>query len=635
MVGVARDLAAALHVPFSIPVPAHLVAEGVETADIAVEDDARELCARFTGTVIEDVGNVEAPALVRHRLALAGMRPVSPVVDISNYVMLELGQPNHPYDIEHLGGRGLVVRRGRPSETVTTLDGATRHLSPEDCVIADANGAAVGVGGIMGGAAAEISSSTRAILLEMANFEPRAVSATGKRLGLSSEARTRFERGVDPELPPIAIDRFVELLGPGARRGETVDIYPTKTAPVVVKLRAARANLVLGTALSSRDCADLLGPIGFGSVASGPEELDVTVPTWRPDCEREIDLVEEVARLYGYERIARSLPARPGGWGGLTAYQKDRRRVRQVLLGVGASEAWTASFCSPADLQRSGLSVQGVLEVENPLDQSQGLLRPSLLPGLLGALRYNRERQAGALCLFEIGSVFRHPGPTDSGPRALAQVVEREQLGLAAVGDGADATYAVRTWQVLARGLRIEGGSLGQAVPGHQGLGTPDIVNWDALHPSRRAVVSLGSGPIGALGEVAPEVAGRYGLDGRVAVLLVDLELLLKGQRRAWDALSVSRYPAADVDLAFNVADEVATGEVAATISTAAGSLLESLALFDIWRDASLGEGRRSLAFRLRLRSAERTLTDEEVAHVRQRVVASVSAAHGATLRGG
>ncbi|MGC8626947.1 MAG: phenylalanine--tRNA ligase subunit beta, partial [Acidimicrobiales bacterium] len=228
VMGVARDLAAALHVPFNIPTPAHAVAEGVETANIALDDDARELCGRFTGTVIEDVGDVEVPALLRHRLVLAGMRPISPVVDISNYVMLELGQPNHPYDIDRLGGRGLVVRRGRPGETLATLDGATRHLSPEDCVIADANGAAVGVGGIMGGAAAEISRSTRAVLLEMANFDPRAVSATGKRLGLSSEARTRFERGVDPELPPLAIDRFVELLGPRARRGETADIYPAK-----------------------------------------------------------------------------------------------------------------------------------------------------------------------------------------------------------------------------------------------------------------------------------------------------------------------------------------------------------------------------------------------------------------------
>ncbi|MGC8626948.1 MAG: hypothetical protein ACP5VR_05210, partial [Acidimicrobiales bacterium] len=398
--------------------------------------------------------------------------------------------------------------------------------------------------------------------------------------------------------------------------------------------RAARANLVLGTALSGRDCAGLLGPIGFSSVASGPEELDVTVPTWRPDCQREVDLIEEVARLYGYDRVPRSLPARPGGWGGLSAYQKDRRKARQVLLGVGASEAWTSSFCSSADLQRAGLSLQGVLEVENPLDQSQGLLRPSLLPGLLGALRYNRERQAGALCLFEIGSVFRHPGPADTGPRPLAQVVEREQLGLVALGEGADAAYAVRTWQVLARGLRIEGGSLSQVAPGHEGLVAPGAVHWGSLHPGRRAVVFLGSGPVGALGEVAPEVAGRYGLDGRVAVLLVDLELLLEGQRRPWGAISVSRYPAADVDLAFNVADEVESGDVAATISAAAGSLLESLALFDVWRDTSLGEGRRSLAFRLRLRAGERTLTDEEVAHVRQRVVASVSKAHGATLRG-
>ena len=629
--GVARDLAAALGVPFKIPEPPHSVGGGVEAARAVVEDDARALCPRFTVTVIEDVGSVQAPPLIRHRLALAGMRPINPIVDISNYVMLELGQPNHPYDIDQLGGRGLIVRRARPGEAIVTLDGVARDLSSEDCVIADEEGAPVGVGGIMGGQSAEISSGTRTVLLEMANFDPRAIAATGKRLGLLSEARVRFERGVDPELPGRAIDRFVELLGPEARRGETLDIRSTPPSRLTVRLRPERVNLLLGTSLTAQRCAALLEPIGFGAVAGEGAGLDVTIPSWRPDCEREVDVIEEVARLYGYDKIARTLPARPGGWGGLSGYQQGRRRARQVLLGAGASEAWTYSFCSPADLERAGLAASLALEVENPLDQAQGLLRPSLLPGLLGALQFNRERQAGALCLFELGNVFRRPVPADPEGRPVPAVVEQEQLGLVAMGERVDAMYAVQVWEVLAAGLRLEAACFAPPGPGEL---DPSLRAWDCLHPGRRTVVWLGSQPVGVLGELAPEATARFGLAGRVAVVLADLGRLLGRASRGGQAAAVSRYPAADLDLAFSVGDGQLASDVSSTIKDAAGDLLESLALFDIWRDSSLGEGRRSLAFRLRLRAGDRTLTDHEVAGVRDAVVAAVSERHAGVLRG-
>ncbi len=662
VMGIARDLAAALGAPFQPPAPAHVVAEGVPRANVSVADDARELCPRLTGTVIEGIPEVRAPAFVARRLVLAGMRPINPVVDVSNYVMLELGQPNHPYDLERLGGAGLVARRGSPGEEVVTLDGAVRRLSAEDCVIADAQGAAVGVGGIMGGRAAEISDSTRTVLLEVACFNPRAISATGKRLGLLSEARTRFERGVDPELAPLAVDRFVELLGPGARRGPTADVRSVPPAATKVRLRASRANLVLGTSLSGPDCARLLRPLGFVPLPQGDDELEVEVPSWRPDCEREVDLIEEVARLYGYDNIARSLPPRPPGQPGLSPYQRDRRKVRDILAGAGASEAWTSSFCSLADLERAGLGTDGALEVENPLDQSQGWLRPSLLPGLLAALRYNRERQAGALCLFEVGNVFARPGPQDDGARPLAAVVEQEHLGLVATGQGADAAYAVQVWQVLAQGLRLPGPQLLQGLLPHEGQpphegelpqgGGPTLPAppgqgqpfgpsqwlsgaWAALHPGRRAVAHLELGAVGVVGELAPEVARRHDIDGRVAVLLLDLSRLLGHPRRAWEALPVSRFPAVDFDLAFVVDEDVPAADVGLSIAAAAGDVLESYALFDVWRDASLGAGRRSLAFHLRLRALDRTLTEADAAGVRQRVVKAVSERHGALLRGG
>jgi phenylalanyl-tRNA synthetase beta chain len=647
MAGVARDLAAALGLPFSIPAPPYVVAEGAPHASVAVLDDAGELCWRFTGTVIEGVDKAEVPAFVRRRLTLAGMRSINPVVDVSNYVMLELGQPNHPYDIDRLGGRGLVVRRAGAGETIVTLDGTARRLTPEDCVIADGEGVAVGIAGIMGGATAEISPGTTTVLLEVANFNPQAISATGKRLGLLSEARTRFERGVDPEVAGRAISRFVELLGPRARRGETTDVRTVVPEQVKIFLRTERVNLLLGTSLSPHEPAELLSRLGFEAVPNGPSTYEVTVPTWRPDCEREVDLIEEIARIYGYENIARSLPRRSIAPAGLTDYQKGRRRVRELLAGAGANEAWTSSFLSGTDLARAGLSSSEALALENPLDQAQGLLRTSLLPGLLNAARFNTERQAGALSLFEIGSVFRHPTaegqPVRSGSRLgtgpqtwlVSSVLEWEQLGVLAVGLDVDATYAVRAWKVLAAGLRLQASGVEPFAAGNttSPLGGA-MAAGGSLHPGRRALVVAGGYEVGVLGELAPAVSAAYDLPGRVAFLLLDLAPLIGAPKQSWAARSVSRYPAADIDMAFVVGEDVPAADLEATVREAAGDMAEAVALFSVWRDGSLWAGRRSLAFRVRLRAPDRTLTGPEVAEVRARVVAAASVAHGAELRG-
>jgi phenylalanyl-tRNA synthetase beta chain len=635
--GVARDLAAAMSLPFALPQPPHIVHEGLPAARVTVAPGAGSLCPRFTATIIERADASAVAPLVQRRLSLAGMRPINPIVDVSNYVMLELGQPNHPYDIDHLGGRGLAVRRAREGEQIVTLDGTTRHLQPGDCLITDAQDLPVGVAGIMGGATAEISAGTRTLLLEMANFDPQAVAATGKRLGLLSEARTRFERGVDIELPDRAIDRFVQLLGPVVRRGETTDVRAATEPRPQIKLRTQRANLLLGTSLSPERCAELIAPLGFEAVPDGGGDHLVSVPTWRPDCEREVDLIEEVARIYGYEKIARSLPSRPAGATGLTSYQKARRLAREVLTGAGASEAWTTTFVSAADLAQAGLAAEAALELENPLDQSQGLLRTSLLPGLLRTARFNIERQAGAVSLFELGSVFRRSLPGDE-PGPVTGVIEREQLGLVAVGAGADATYAVRAWETLAAGLRLGPGAVSfhPVGPGATSEARREgaLAAYGSLHPGRRAAIVVDARQLGTVGELAPEIAARYDLPGRVAVMIVDLAPLLASRSQGWSARAVSRYPASDLDMAFSVGEDVAAGTLGETVRESAGELAEAVVLFDVWRDPSLGGARRSLAFRARLRAADRTLTDKEVAEVRVRVAAAALERHGADLRG-
>jgi phenylalanyl-tRNA synthetase beta chain len=619
--GVARDLAAALHVPFSLPTVTVPVDASTERASIEVL--APDLCPRFTGTVLTGVVVGPSPVWLARRLTLCGMRAINGVVDASNYVMLELGQPNHPYDIDRLPGRGLLVRRAGAGEVLVTLDGVERRLGSDDCLICDARSEPVGLGGIMGGASSEISPATTTVLLEAAYFTPMAIARTGKRLGLHTEARARFERGADPQMIDLAIDRFASLL-PGTVRGATVDVVGMGhvAGPRRVEVRTERVNAILGTSLTDEAIAGLLAPIGFtASPGPAPGVQEVTIPTWRPDSDREIDVIEEVGRLHGYRNIERTLPPGVRTGGGLTRYQKQRRLVRSVLAGEGLSEAWTTTFLGPGDLERAGLATAAV-EVENPLDRSESLLRSSLVPGLLKAVRFNVDRQEPDVRLFEIGRVFGLPAGGTVVP------VEQEDLACVVAGEGAGAALATRLWAVLADALRLDGLRLEAAeLPG--------------LHPTRgaRIVASRvqadgdgGPGPVelGVVGEVHPEVVAAYGLSGHIGLLAVSLEALLtEAAGRSDQAVPISRFPASDFDLAFVVPDEIPAGEVESTLRRAGGDLLERVRQFDVYRGPRLGPGRRSLAYHVRLRALERTLTEADVAEVRRNQIQAVASLGG------
>jgi phenylalanyl-tRNA synthetase beta chain len=644
MAGVSRDLAARLGEPWampSTPVPPP-IDDSLGTAPITVESG--DLCPRFTGTIIEGAPQGPSPGWMARRLTLAGMRPINAVVDVSNYVMLDLGQPNHPYDLERLGGGGILVRRGRPGETLETLDGFERKLQESDCVICDAQGAPVGVGGIMGGASAEIAAGTRRVLLEAAWFSPMAIARTGKRLGLHSEARVRFERGVDPEIATHAADRFVALLsavpgGEALRRGPTLDVVDRQHLPVrpALTIRTERVNDILGTGLSDLDIAGLIEPIGFevSATEKGQPEaadrrplLDVLVPSWRLDTEREIDVIEEVARMLGYGKIRRTVPAGTSGRaGGLTPRQRERRRVKDILAGAGFDEAWTTTFLAPGDLERAGLDPAAV-EVENPLDSSESILRTSLLPGLLKAVKFNRDRQAGDICLFEVGNVFALP------PDGKVTPNETEKLGVIIApspptggrrtetdSDTRPAFAAARTWRLLAEALRLQ----------QQDLRSDTIPGW---HPARAATIAgIGGNSLGSLGEVDPDVAERYGVAGRIGYLELSLDALAGEPRMPFESTPVSRFPAGDVDLAFVVDETVPAAAVRDTIAEAGGELIEACWLFDLYRSDHIGRGKKSLAFRLRFRDANRTLDDSELARLRQAAIDAVISRHDATLR--
>jgi phenylalanyl-tRNA synthetase beta chain len=620
IVGIARDLAAHFGLPFAVeehePAP---IFDEVAGAHVVVE--APDRCPRFVAIAARVVMG-ESPDWMKRRLTLAGMRPISNVVDVTNYVMLERCRPLHAFDLGRLAGRGIVVRLAADGEKMTTLDGVERTLSAADLLICDGERVAQGIAGIMGGAAAEVSDATTEILLESAYFEASGIARTAKRLGLRSEASARFERGVDPNNAGSGAARAMELLAQVAGAvpaAGAIDVYPHRIEPKRITVRTERVNQLLGTALATEDIAAYLTPLGIEM--HGDTAL---APTFRPDLEREIDLVEEVARRVGLDQIARTVPSNPEKIGGLSARQRDRRTVTDVLVGAGYDEVFTLPLLAPADLTNVGVQPEQVIEVENPLRAEESILRPALLPGVLRAVAYNAAHGAADVALFESGTVFAAPPAGDALP------AERRSLAFARshqahraphepnrVVDVYDATAALTA---LAQELRIADLRLEAAtVPG--------------FHPTRAARVLVDGETVGAVGEVAAGVVDALSLVGPVVACEIDVDALLGGARADRSAHPVSRFPASSVDLAFVVGDQVPAAALQSTLTVAGGDLLEHVALFDVFRSEALGPGKVSLAFALRFRALDRTLTDEEVSALRQQCIDAVVSAHSAELR--
>ena len=671
MAGVARDLAARMGLPFAVPSTPDLMSlvdpggpqapvpsSGPAVGSVAtVQVDDLELCPRFTARVVTGIRVGESPDWLTRRLLAAGMRPINNVVDASNYVMLELGQPTHPYDLDRLAGGGLLVRRAGAGETVTTLDDVERTLgrpgpglgdTGQDCLICDATGAPVGIGGIMGGASSEIGPDTTDVLLEAAYFVPMAIARTSKRLNLRTEASARFERGCDPAGIDRAAERFCELLaltaGPDVTVAEGVlDIVGTDVpVPLEVDVRPSRVNGLLGTELTAPAIAELLVPLGMEAVPTGGDDdpVRVVVPTFRPDVRPapmgEADLTEEVARTYGYSRLPRRHPAWPQP-GGLTTYQRERRKLKDVLCGIGASEAWTTAFVTESDQVTAGFPPP-YIEVTNPLVDAERFLRSSMAPGLVRAIVYNAERRQGDVRLFEVGSVFRLADvPDPEGPPAEVD----ERLCAVFAGEGDDAWSAVAAWHTVAGSLGLADWVMEQGH--HRGndgrvsheYRSATLLSGPAVSGGRRVTL----GEVGELDPTFVETFGLVGTDGRprrVGWLDLDLDVLLdpaRATRRPLESAPISRFPSSDIDLAFVVPDEVPAGSVEATLVEAGGELLESVQLFDVYRGESLGDGARSLAYRLRFCALDRTLTDEETASLRSGCITAVEQAHRAALR--
>ena len=622
MAGVARDLAARQGVAFRRP-DAAITADAGALDGASVRIDDAHLCGRFLAIVLDDVTVGPSPSWLADRLAAAGMRPINNVVDVSNFVMLELGQPNHAFDLATVPDGSLGVRRARDGETLVTLDGVERTLDAADGVIVDRDDRALALAGVMGGASTEISASTTSVLVEFAWWDPDAVGATAARHNLHSEASLRFKRGVDPQLAPVAAARFAELLaevaGATLRTG-VAEALGDLPEPTTITLRPERVTAVLGASFDADRITDLLAPMGFSCVADG-NALRVEVPSWRPDCTIEIDLVEEVGRMHGLSRLPRTVPVIAQS-GGLSPAQTKRRALRHTLLGAGVCEAMPMPFLAPGDLERCNLPAVG-LALANPLAAEESILRTSLLPGLLASVAHNAKHRWPGVWLFEIGHVFelgRGVIAQREASSAAGRVLDGEREHLAVVLAGETAPAAVRLLDVLVTTAGV----------------SPMIVRnevLDGLHPGRGAVVEIAGVECGTVGEVHPEVLDRWGIDETVAWLQLDLSVLLSLPSPPRLARPVSRFPSTDVDLAFVVADVIPAAVVRATVRAAGGDLVQRVELFDVFRSDALGPDRRSLAFSVRFQAPDRTLTDVEVAERRDAIIAEVAATHDAVLR--
>jgi phenylalanyl-tRNA synthetase beta chain len=513
------------------------------------------------------------------------------------------------------------------------------------------------------------------VLLEAAYFLPMAIARTSLRLGLRTEASIRFERGCDPEGIDLSVRRLCEVLSWSAGDsftvvGDPIDVRGDVPKPRHVSVRPGRLNKILGTGLDAAQIASYLEPIGFRADRQNDGTIEVTVPTFRPDTTREIDVIEEVARHHGYQSIER-LNRRPSQVGALTSRQRSRRRMRAALAHTGAHEAWTPSLIEPGDHERARLSGPEI-SVVNPLTPDESVLRRSLMPGLLRALEFNVNRRQGGIRLFEVGNVFDVPS-TDHLKRSMEHsdpslpvAAERELAGLLLAGPTDDARSAAAAWRAVADAIGIDGveieqtlgargvegaiadagaGASASAVAVNEGLdGDPDLWSgWGrGLHPTRGASLVITDGEaagtvVGELGEIDPEVLTSFGIEAagtRVGWLMFDVGLLFELAPSRSDSLAaVSKYPSADIDLAFVVSEAVAASKLEQTLRHAGGELLERVWLFDVYRGAGLEPGERSLAFRLRFCAQDRTLTDTEVATLRSHCIAATEKEHGARIR--
>lgn len=652
--GIAREAALALDVPFTDPVDRTTPASTDAGYPVTLESDR---CSLFTAVTVTGLDpTAPSPRWMQRRVQQAGMRSISLAVDVTNYVMLETGQPLHAYDADKLNGP-IVVRTARPGEKLITLDDVTRELDPEDLLITDDRGP-IGLAGVMGGAETEVDAGTRTVVIEAAHFDPVGIARTARRHKLGSEASRRFERGVDPDAGYAAAHRAAELLvglGGGALSpAETVvGTIPARTPVTIDDHLPGR---IMGADIDHATVVAHLEAVGV-TVDDQGERLTVTPPSWRPDLTDPYDFVEEVGRIFGYERVRPVVPTPPPGRG-LSRRQRLRRLIGQALADTGHVEVLTFPFMAPAALDQLGVPAEDerrrLLRMANPLSEEQAALRTTLLPELIAVVNRNTSRSIDDLAIFEIGSVFLAPQgsdrtveiaprvsvehrPTDAELAAMDVAIgdQPRRLGAVLTGNSRAAGWTGPAEPVSWRHAVAVAEIAARAVGATLRTTPADRAPW---HPGRCAEISVvdtagTATSIGFAGELHPTVIDDLGLPKGTVAAEIDLDLLVAAAPERGRVIDISSHPVVKQDLALIVDADVSSAAVEQALRTGAGGLLEEIRLFDIYTGDQIGAGKKSLAYALRFRAPDRTLTDAEVADVRRSAVEAAAAATGAVQR--
>jgi phenylalanyl-tRNA synthetase beta chain len=656
--GVARELHAATGAPLAQPPwsedlgsegPLGGAGDGTGAGDrgaggalAEVNVECPDLCRRFTARVFEDITIAASPLWLKARLMAAGQRPINNVVDITNYAMLLTGQPLHAFDLDHVAGARLTVRRAAEGEQVDTLDGEIRTLDSEMVVIADADGP-TSIAGVKGGARSEVRPDTTRVLLEVATWNGPNIHRTSWSLGLRSEASGRFEKGLAGEqcmyAQALATRLLIECCGARVAPG-TIDLGWDAPPARVIRLREARVEAILGLPVSRARQAGILTALDFQTVevadGAAPERdgLDVTVPALRRvDVTREVDLIEEVARIDGLEKLPATLPARRGAVGLLSHAQRVRRAAEDALVGRGLNEVIGWSFADPGLLDRLRLPadhpMRDVVRLENPLSEAQSTMRPTLLGSLLDAARHNVSRNGPDVAIFESGAVYRaaRNGASSGERHALGATPVEEHHALGALLTGA---LAPASWRELEGPPTREADFFAaKALLGalldkfHVGWSVQPASSWPFLHPGRCARVLVGAETLGFVGELHPLVADLWDL-GRTAAFAIDLGKLTAAAPPVVAFRPFASVPALRRDLALTLPDPISSSQVLERVRDAGGEMLDDVSVFDVYTGPQVGEGMRSLALALSFRAPDRTLTDEDVEPARERIVAAL-----------
>lgn len=630
LIGVAREVVACFGGTLRLPdltIPSEGAMDASDLASVTVDDPKG--CPRYVAKVVTDVSVGPSPEWVQSRLLAAGVRPISNVVDATNYVLLVSGQPLHAFDLDLLDGHRIIVRSARDGEEIDTLDGSQRKLTADDLVIADAS-RPVAIAGVMGGVHSEVNAGTKRILLESAYFDPPRVFATGRRLDLRTEASARFERGADPNaagwVADLACRLIVEWAGGEVAKG-AIDVYPSKVEMQPVSLRPDRARSLLGVEISDQEMVEVLDRL---DLAPSFEKGLITVvpPTRRQDLRIEEDLIEEVARVIGYERIPLTLPPGRSRSGSIPESEKTLRKARGILAGAGLFEARTSTLVGPKTLDPMGYpedsSERKGLRLVNPLNREESVLRTSLLPGLLGVAARNFSLRNLSVRVFEIGPCFI---------AAHERHLPDEPLRLGIVVGGVSA----QQWHEPERMLDVfdAKGAL-EALLAGLGLKRLKLVPTvdPVFHDTRCARVVVDGDDVGILGELAPNVVRAWDLPFVPAALELDLGALIGMVSLPSAPEAAGRFPAVLQDLAVTVPEEVDSAALIETATQAGGEILESVRVFDVYRGPQVGEGRKSLALAMMFRSRDRTLTEQEASEGKKKIAGAISEAHQGIVRG-